>query len=737
MPRRAVFVSHNASRSGAPLLLLAVQRVLRDERGYSVATVLMDGGPLEGEFRELGPVLTLEELAALDPGEVDLVYLNTVGSAPALAHVPPGVPVCCHVHELDQALNHWITADDRAALRARVDRFLVVSERVRGAVVRCLEVDPDRISLHYGFVDVAAVRAVVPRRQPGDGPVVGSSGTTEWRKGPDLFLALARSLAALEPAVRCTWVGGAAAGPEIDPVLADRDRLGLTETVAYVGEQADARPWFAGFDVFALMSREDPFPLACLEAAALGVPVVAFDCTGATEFLADGCGVVVPYPDVDAMAAAAHDLLHDPRRRAEIVAAAGARVEAEHDRGVAAPRLADEVERLVASRGGGDQGAARVAGAPDGARAPSDPPEVVFVSHEATLTGAPVGLLQLLSWLRANTDLRVEVVVLDGGPLEPRFAEVAPVRSLDELVEAPPPVLFLNSAFSARVLERSDFPGTYVIARIPELGLALDHVLPDGLRHRLFARADRFVAVADRVRRHLVEQEGVPADRVTTIHGAIPVDEIRTTPEAVAAARRGLGLPDDCAIVGAVGVRSWRKGVDLFVELAATVTRRRPDAAIRFVWLGGGDGSASYGQIQDVVDRAGLVDRVVLLEDREDPTPVQAMADVVVSTSREDPFPRVCLEAAALERPLVAFDSGGVEELLVAAGGRVVPYADVDAMADRVLELLDDPERAAAEGARLATVVRERHDVAVGAAAVVAELRQGLDHAAPVSEDRG
>ncbi|MCB1018007.1 MAG: glycosyltransferase family 4 protein, partial [Acidimicrobiales bacterium] len=179
--------------------------------------------------------------------------------------------------------------------------------------------------------------------------VIGASGTTEWRKAPDLFLALAAAVERRRPGGEYPWVGGADRGPEIDGVLADRDRLGLTDSVRFVGEQPDARAWFAAFDVFALVSRDDPFPLTVLEAAALGVPVVAFDSTGAREFLADGCGVVVPYPDVEAMADAVVRLLDDGPGRAALVEAARRRVRADHDLGVAAPRLQAAIESVLAS----------------------------------------------------------------------------------------------------------------------------------------------------------------------------------------------------------------------------------------------------------------------------------------------------------------------------------------------------------------------------------------------------
>lgn len=346
---RLLFVSHNASRSGAPLLLLQFERWLRRHTDADVATVLLDGGPLTAEFAEVGPVLGPADLVT---AEADLVYLNTVGSAPALHGLPAGPRIVCHVHELDYALTHWITEADRAALRERVDRFVVVSDLVRDALVRCVEVDPARVVRHYGFVDVARVRAAGGGpRHPGlpPAPVIGTSGTTEWRKAPDLFVALAGAVRRAGAPVRFCWVGGSATGPEIDPVLADVERAGLGGVVSFEGEHPDAPRWFAGYDAFALLSRDDPFPLTCLECAALGVPVVAFDSTGAREFLADGCGVVVAYPDVEAMSRELVALLDDPRRRAAIVARAAERVEADHDLAVAAPRLHAELRSVLAA----------------------------------------------------------------------------------------------------------------------------------------------------------------------------------------------------------------------------------------------------------------------------------------------------------------------------------------------------------------------------------------------------
>lgn len=71
-------------------------------------------------------------------------------------------------------------------------------------------------------------------------------------------------------------------------------------------------------DLFLFPSHSEGFSLALMEAMARGVPCLAFDSVGANEdMLADGCGITVPYKDVDAMEQAIRDL-EDPAKRKEL-----------------------------------------------------------------------------------------------------------------------------------------------------------------------------------------------------------------------------------------------------------------------------------------------------------------------------------------------------------------------------------------------------------------------------------
>jgi glycosyltransferase involved in cell wall biosynthesis len=217
----------------------------------------------------------------------------------------------------------------------------------------------DQVGLRYGFVASATAQpdpalTAAHRRAagiPDDALVVGAAGLTHWRKAPDLFVQLARLVRQRwsgERPVHFLWVGGEAGGDELAPILYDVEHAGLDDVVHFVGHQADPLPWFAAFDLLVLPAREDAFPLVCLEAAALGMPIVCFDNGGMPEFVGDGeCGRVVPYPDLDQLADQVLELLADDDLRAELGDRAAERSVAAHDVEVGARGIWEELAPWV------------------------------------------------------------------------------------------------------------------------------------------------------------------------------------------------------------------------------------------------------------------------------------------------------------------------------------------------------------------------------------------------------
>ncbi|MDX9768271.1 MAG: glycosyltransferase family 4 protein [Ectothiorhodospiraceae bacterium] len=120
--------------------------------------------------------------------------------------------------------------------------------------------------------------------------------------------------------------------------------LGLDGRIHLPG--STSRPWdeLARAQVFALSSPREGFPNALLEAMALGLPCISFDCpSGPREILRDGQdGLLVPVGDVAALAGGLRRLLMDPKLRCELGARAAASVRERY----ALARVLDEWDAL-------------------------------------------------------------------------------------------------------------------------------------------------------------------------------------------------------------------------------------------------------------------------------------------------------------------------------------------------------------------------------------------------------
>jgi glycosyltransferase involved in cell wall biosynthesis len=323
------------------LLLLTFLRWVRETTDADVELVLWRAGPLVDAFADVADVtvlhpppgrrspaetveLGLGELGlrglsrrltagrigrALHPGPHDVVLLNGAGSALVLPHLRSAAPRVAHVHELERGLTFSLPGGRDDPFLTTPERLVAVSGRVADELTTGWGVDPARVVVQHGCLPVRVPGPATP--PPGAGPpLVGSVGAGSWRKGVDLFTAMAAEVhRSLGDGVRFAWVG-----PLDDPaaVRADLDARGLADVVALPGEVGDPGPWLAAMAVFCSTAREDPFPLVGLEAGAAGVPVVAFDSGGLSELLGDGRGTVVVPTDAGAMAAAVIHALADP-----------------------------------------------------------------------------------------------------------------------------------------------------------------------------------------------------------------------------------------------------------------------------------------------------------------------------------------------------------------------------------------------------------------------------------------
>jgi len=83
----------------------------------------------------------------------------------------------------------------------------------------------------------------------------------------------------------------------------DLDKAGLRGRVIFLGAKENAADYFSSFDIFVLLSREEPFGIVGIECAYLEKPVICFASAGGmSEFVENDAGFIVPYLDIEELA---------------------------------------------------------------------------------------------------------------------------------------------------------------------------------------------------------------------------------------------------------------------------------------------------------------------------------------------------------------------------------------------------------------------------------------------------
>ena len=233
------------------------------------------------------------------------------------------------------------------ALAARTDALIAVAPWVRDDLLamgigtedqwHVVPVGVDLTPLLEDRPDPARSRLLLDL--PADGPVVGIVGRLSPVKDHATFLRAAVRISVASPDTTFVVAGD---GPDRAALQLEARAL-LGDRIRFLGWVNDIPTLYAACDVVALTSRTEGTPVALIEAAAAGIPVVATDVGGVAEVVRDGStGCTVPAGDDVAVAAAILSLLQDPARARDMGEAGAAHVRSRFSR----ERMADDLGAL-------------------------------------------------------------------------------------------------------------------------------------------------------------------------------------------------------------------------------------------------------------------------------------------------------------------------------------------------------------------------------------------------------
>jgi len=257
-----------------------------------------------------------------------------------------------------------------------------------------------------------------------------------------------------------------------------------------------------------------------------------------------------------------------------------------------------------------------------------------------------------------------------------------------------------------------------VICHVHENQFTISSYYSAMLSEQYKQQIDQYIAVSNSTRNNLLQHHGLKESNVALCYEFVPVNDIRQPSRVASDVKKELGISNEFVVGGCgSGITGWRKGIDLFIYIAASV-KKRTDKAIKFVWVGQIDRATEIA-FEYERERLGLTNEVLFTGVKSDPENYFQVFDVFALTSREDPFPLVCLEAAAQGKPVICFEnSGGMPEFVAQGAGYITPYGDVQAMADQLLQVMQQPEALQDKGKR-AKELSANYDVSQQAPQIV------------------
>ena len=273
---------------------------------------------------------------------------------PCILHTAHGLPF----YEGQSPLKHRAYRFFERCGQKRADLLLSQNREDMQAMIDYGLEAPERILYEGNGIDIEGVRREAARAPIKDVPdtegkeVIGFFARIEPVKGHRIFLRALRELLKERPNVLCL-MAGANMGMEdayARRVMDDIRRLGLRRAVCCLGFRDDAIRLITLCDIVVLPSEKEGIPRVLMEAMALGKPVVATDVRGTRELVEnEKTGLLVPYGDVSALAAAMGRLLTDREFASRVGEAARLRVEREFDENLVVGRLKDIYRSALSS----------------------------------------------------------------------------------------------------------------------------------------------------------------------------------------------------------------------------------------------------------------------------------------------------------------------------------------------------------------------------------------------------
>ncbi len=689
-----VCVSHEASQTGAPSIILKIAEQLRAKYGLDVINLVCRGGELMEQFEQLGPTMVLGGCSpthspAEYAGAMDLFCdlanrANVVGvllnSAQSRHLLPELKKLNAPIHSLVHEDARCYTSGEFRQLAEHSDKVIFPSAQVQQAAFNNTDFSNCGVQiLSQGLLDsqLLELEPNDPKSRvrqkwniPLNATLVLACGTPNARKGLDLFISTA--VIALSKVPRGSlyfgWLGAAEKNdrmPNSFWALKDLELAGISEYVKFFGETEQVAPFFQACDLFFLPSRIDPFPCVVNEAMAVAKPVVLFDNgNGCVELIKNDGGAVVPYGNVALAAEAILELAKYPGLRKQI---------GQRNRGYVAENMNFDtyVESLVHGLVASMSDSRYEISQDDTYQslcaqvyAHSDQRRVIFALPDWHINGVNTFVENLIIELRnQGYDAFILFTTPTASKVPSQFMPRVPYRFLTSTALTPEKhrervIEYLTLNAPCIFVPNYDYISSSVAPKLPDNIGILGVLHSDDDEHYLHGYQlghywHAIVTVSDTIKNKLLQLNPAFAGRTQTIRygvPAMPADYDKTMP------------PDRIRIIYTGRIIQKQKRIFDFLELADQLTAKRVPFEMTFIGTGDETGSLIQ-RFQHLVKP-----NIVRFLGRCTPTVVAQELknhEVFVLTSEYEGLPLSLLEAMSHHCvPVVTDIPSGINEIL-------------------------------------------------------------------------
>lgn len=385
MKTNILFISHEASYTGAPIVLLHLLRWVNTNTNFTPIVLLQEGGPMQSEFEKVAKtilwrlewpknkwvrryrrIMKYDErqyqkliTSQLGKDSIKLIYANTIVTARLAVDIAKVIecPVLCHVHELQLIIQESIGNNDFIELSKHIQFFVGASLAVAKNLNLTYNIPQSKIQVVHEFVPIAndseLKKSVATIKKelniPEESLLIVSSGTLEWRKAPELIIQVAQQVKLYSGQMPYfLWVGGNLDSHYGIRSIYDLNRSDVSQYVQFIGYKSNVKEYINACDIFMLTSREDSYPLVCLEAASFSKPILCFaDSGGMPEFVEDDCGIIVPYLRTDLLAKAVLELRDNKEKRLKLGRNAADKMKNNHTVDIAARQILNIINHII------------------------------------------------------------------------------------------------------------------------------------------------------------------------------------------------------------------------------------------------------------------------------------------------------------------------------------------------------------------------------------------------------